>query len=78
MTMTNAQIAELLRSHADLMEITGESSFRLNAYRKAADAVRGHDLPLAQMSDLTAIPGVGAGISAATIRTRPPWRGTQR
>lgn len=65
MTMTNAQIAELLRSHADLMEITGESSFRLNAYRKAADAVRGHDLPLAQMSDLTTIPGVGAGISAA-------------
>jgi len=65
MAMTNARIAELLRSHADLMEIAGENSFRLNAYRRAADAVQGHDRPLAQEADLTTIPGVGAGISAA-------------
>ena len=65
MPPTNAEIAELLRQHADLMEIGGENIFRVNAYRKAADAVHAHDRPLASEADLTDLPGVGAGIAAA-------------
>lgn len=62
---TNAEIADLLRSHADLLEIAGANSFRVSAFRRAADAVRAHDQPVAGERDLTAIPGVGAGIAAA-------------
>jgi DNA polymerase (family 10) len=64
MARTNAEVADLLRAHADLMEIAGENSFRVAAFRRAADAVRGHDRPLAAESNLTSIPGVGAGIAA--------------
>jgi DNA polymerase (family 10) len=64
MPQTNAEIAEMLRANADLMEIAGENSFRVNAFRRAADAVRAHDRALTDQADLTAIPGVGAGIAA--------------
>lgn len=64
MAQTNAEIAELLRANADLMEIAGENAFRVNAFRRAADAVRAHDRALTDQADLTAIPGVGAGIAA--------------
>lgn len=63
MTLTNAEIADLLRTYADLMEIAGESSFRLNAYRRAADSLQAYNHPLASEPDLTGIPGVGQGIS---------------
>lgn len=61
--LTNAQIAELLRAHADLMEIAGENVFRVGAYRKAADAVQAHERPIASEPDLRAIHGVGEGIA---------------
>ncbi|HEX5164735.1 MAG TPA: DNA polymerase/3'-5' exonuclease PolX [Thermomicrobiales bacterium] len=64
MALTNAEIAEMLRANADLMEIAGENSFRVNAFRRAADAVRDHDRALTAEADLTDIPGVGAGIAA--------------
>lgn len=67
MAMTNSQIADILRQHADLMEIAGENSFRINAYRRAADAVKGHSQAVADEDDPTSLPGVGAGI-AGVIR----------
>ncbi|MDQ3548713.1 MAG: DNA polymerase/3'-5' exonuclease PolX [Chloroflexota bacterium] len=63
MAQTNAEIAEMLRANADLMEIGGENAFRVNAFRRAADAVRAHDRALTAQADLTEIPGVGAGIA---------------
>ena len=63
MAQTNAEIGEMLRAHADLMEIAGENMFRVSAFRRAADAIRAHDRPLATEPDLTAISGVGAGIA---------------
>lgn len=62
--MTNSQIAEVLRQHADLLEIAGENTFRINAYRRAADTVKGHDRAITSEPDLTALPGIGAGIAA--------------
>ncbi|HEX2281881.1 MAG TPA: DNA polymerase/3'-5' exonuclease PolX, partial [Thermomicrobiales bacterium] len=50
--------------HADLLEIAGENAFRINAYRRAADTVKGHDRPIAHETDLTDLPGIGAGIAA--------------
>jgi DNA polymerase (family 10) len=64
MVLTNAEIAEMLRANADLMEIAGENSFRVSAFRRAADAVRAHDRALTSQADLTEIPGVGPGIAA--------------
>ncbi|CAN5754648.1 DNA polymerase/3'-5' exonuclease PolX [soil metagenome] len=65
MPLTNAEIAGILRSHADLLEIAGENAFRINAYRRAADAVKEHHRSITDQQDLTEIPGVGAGIAAA-------------
>jgi DNA polymerase (family 10) len=65
MAMTNAEIAGILRDHADLLEIAGESSFRLAAYRRAADSVQAHTRALAEEPDLTSLPGVGQGIAGA-------------
>ncbi len=64
MTQTNAQIAEILTQHSDLMEIAGENRFRIAAYRKAARAIKAHERAVADEPDLTAIDGVGAGIAA--------------
>ena len=64
MTLPNAEIAGILTQHADLMEIAGENRFRINAYRRAARAVKSHDRAVGDEPDLTAIDGVGAGISA--------------
>lgn len=62
--MTNAEIAGILRRHADLMEIAGENRFRINAYRRASDAVKRHPNPVGDEAKLTDIEGVGAGIAA--------------
>jgi DNA polymerase (family X) len=63
MTMTNSQIAGILRQHADLMEIAGENTFRINAYRRAADTVKSHQQAIANEDDLTGLPGIGSGIA---------------
>lgn len=65
MRMTNAEVAGILRSHADLLEIAGENAFRINAYRRAADAVKEHERSITDEQNLTELPGVGAGIAAA-------------
>ncbi len=64
MTTTNAEIAEILDQHGDLMEIASENRFRIRAYRRAASAVKAHERPVASEPDLTTIEGVGAGIAA--------------
>lgn len=65
---TNGKIAALLREFADLLELLGESAFRLQAFRRAADQIGVHSTPLAALDTdaLLAIPGIGTGI-AATI-----------
>lgn len=62
--ITNSQIADQLRVYADLLEMTGESGFRLNAYRRAAESIQQHERPVAIEPDVRSIPSVGAGIAA--------------
>lgn len=61
--MDNHEIARQLRQTADLLEVAGEDSFRIRSYRKAADVVDTHPVPLAPLADepkrLLAIPGIG-------------------
>jgi DNA polymerase (family X) len=66
--MTNEEVALTLEQYGQLLEISGESAFRVRAYSRAADAIR-HLLDsvvnLARERRLTEIPGVGAGLAAA-------------
>ena len=65
--LTNSQIADHLRTYADLLEMAGESGFRLNAYRRAAEAIRQFERPVAQEPDPRAVPTVGPGIAAIVV-----------
>ncbi len=61
--MQNRVIAERFALIADMLEIKGESVFRINAYRRAARALEGltEDIvAVAARRELTAIPGIGS------------------
>lgn len=63
----NAYIAEFLENIADLLEIKGESVFRIRAYRDAARAIEGLDEDIEQIAErgeLDDIPHVGESIAA--------------
>lgn len=67
-TMTNADIADLLARHGALLEVAGESPFKVRAYRNGADAVRHADVPVADLAlrgETRSIPGIGEGLAAA-------------
>ncbi|MDR5698005.1 MAG: DNA polymerase/3'-5' exonuclease PolX [Armatimonadota bacterium] len=64
--MKNLELAALFNEIADLLEIKGESTFRVNAYRRAARAMEtlGEDIEvLADRGELEEIPGVGKSIA---------------
>ncbi|MFC7442897.1 DNA polymerase/3'-5' exonuclease PolX [Laceyella putida] len=60
--MNNKQIAGVLNQLADLMEISGENGFKVNAYRRAARTAENHRTPLREMLNrLVELPGIGKG-----------------
>ncbi|MDR7568577.1 MAG: helix-hairpin-helix domain-containing protein, partial [Armatimonadota bacterium] len=64
--MKNLELASLLNEIADLLELKGESPFRVNAYRRAARALESltEDVEeLAVREALEEIPGVGKSIA---------------
>jgi DNA polymerase (family 10) len=63
--MTNAQIAKIFGEIADLLELKGESPFRIRAYRRAAMNVEAMPKDLSTMGEeeLTAIPGIGRDLA---------------
>ncbi len=66
-SLTNATIADDLERFAGLLEIAGESSFRIRAYQRAAEGIRFYSQPIADVAahgQLLEIPGIGAGIAA--------------
>ena len=64
---SNEEIADLLESVADLLEIDQASPFRIRAYRNGADTVRYHEDPLEDLvrrgDDLTELQDVGKGLA---------------
>jgi len=65
-TLTNADAAASFRLLADLLSIRGESSFRVEAYRRAAESIEPLPEPLEtirERGELTEIPGVGKEIA---------------
>ena len=69
---TNAEIAATLTAIADLLDITGANSFKVNAYRKAARAAESEaqDLGALAVADppaLRKIEGIGESIAAKIV-----------
>lgn len=64
--MDNRQIAEVLAEIASLLEIKGENTFKVRAYRSAADTLRQWPDPVARLAEpqLREIPGIGKDLAA--------------
>ncbi|MDQ7789816.1 MAG: DNA polymerase/3'-5' exonuclease PolX [Clostridia bacterium] len=65
--MRNEEVSRIFRSIADMLEIKGESRFRINAYRRAAeaiDALPDHLDDRLRENSLLAIPGIGKDLAA--------------
>jgi DNA polymerase (family X) len=71
----NEDIASAFDEMADLLDIQGENAFRIRAYRRAAQVVRGLPGELAEMhgtEEFDALPGIGADLAgkiAELLRT---------
>ena len=67
MKLDNRAVAQLFDDLGALLELQGESAFRVNAYHRAAETLRGLGRDLAEISaagELRTIPGVGEAIAA--------------
>jgi len=61
--MTNKDVALVLEHIADILELTGESRFKVIAYRRAADVVESLSQDINELADaekLQKLPGIGA------------------
>ena len=71
MTPTNEHIAELFENMGSLLEMKGDTIFKIRAYQRAARTIEQLSSPLAQAvengEDLTKIPGVGKAISEKIV-----------
>ncbi|WP_282138742.1 DNA polymerase/3'-5' exonuclease PolX [Rossellomorea aquimaris] len=59
--MNKKDIIKLLEQIAIYMELKGENSFKISAYRKAAAALENDDRSLQEISDFTKLGGIGKG-----------------
>jgi DNA polymerase (family 10) len=65
-TLSNREVAAALHEIGDLLEIKGESRFRILGYRRAAESIAGASKDVCDMaeSQLTGLAGVGKGVAA--------------
>lgn len=69
--MKNHEIAALFERIANVLELKGENTFRINSYRKAARVIgdlTGDIEELAKAGKLTDIPGIGEGTAEKIIK----------
>ncbi|HEY2421369.1 MAG TPA: DNA polymerase/3'-5' exonuclease PolX [Neobacillus sp.] len=64
MEMNKKDVIHLLEMIATYMELKGENSFKVSAFRKAAAALEVDERSLAEIADFTSIAGIGKGTSA--------------
>jgi len=65
--MTNQEVANVLRQIAKILEIKGDSTFRIRAYEEAATRVENLAEPIEDIwkrGELTNVPGIGESIAA--------------
>jgi DNA polymerase (family 10) len=69
LNLENREYARILAETADLMEISGEDSFRIRSYRNGATAIEGYPERIEEIlgnpdRKITEIPGIGKGLAA--------------
>lgn len=60
--MTKKDVIKLLEQIATYMELNGENTFKVSAYRKAAQSLEIDERPLDQIDDVTELKGIGKGV----------------
>lgn len=58
------EVIRLLETIATYMELKGENTFKVSAFRKAANSLEINEQDLLQISDFTSISGIGKGTAA--------------
>ncbi|MDP4155396.1 MAG: helix-hairpin-helix domain-containing protein, partial [Bacillota bacterium] len=64
MERTKKELVRLLETIAIYLELKGENSFKISAFRKAANALETDERSLTEIEDFTSIPGIGKGTAA--------------
>lgn len=64
MEVNKKEIIRLLEMIAIYMELKGENTFKVSAFRKAANALETDERSLTEIEDFTAISGIGKGTAA--------------
>jgi DNA polymerase (family X) len=64
MTVRKKDVVRILETIAIYMELKGENTFKVAAFRKAAAALEMAEQSLEEISDFTSIPGIGKGTSS--------------
>ncbi|MEX2947932.1 DNA polymerase/3'-5' exonuclease PolX [Staphylococcus warneri] len=60
--MTKKDVIQLLEKIATYMELKGENTFKVSAYRKAAQSLEVDERPLDEIEDVTELKGIGKGV----------------
>ncbi len=71
--MLSQELKKALNTLADTLEILGEETFRIHAYRRAAlivAEISEHDLQTLSEKELISLPGIGEGIAKKIIQFR--------
>ena len=76
MSVNKKDIVQLLEGIAVYMELKGENSFKVSAFRKAAHALELSPLTLEEITDLTSLPGIGKGTAAVIEEYRMEGKST--
>jgi len=64
MEVTKKELVRLLETIAIYMELKGDNTFKVSAFRKAATALEMDERTLTEIADFTSIPGIGKGTAA--------------
>ena len=62
MYMTKKDVIRLLEKIATYVELKGENTFKVSAYRKAAQSLEIDERPLDEIEDVTELKGIGKGV----------------
>lgn len=60
--MTKKDVIKLLEQIATYMELNGENTFKVSAYRKAAQSLEMDERPLEEIDDVTELKGIDKGV----------------
>ena len=67
MTINKKDVIKLLETIAIYLELKGENSFKISAFRKAAQALERDERSLTDMDDFTEIKGIGKGTNTVIL-----------